>query len=92
MEFRVLGPLEVLGDGGEPLPLGGKRPRALFALLLLHRNEVGLDRPADRRRAGARIRLQASAARSRCTCTPSARRSAPTGSSRAPPAILRVEL
>src|SRR6185503_16988218 len=40
MEFRVLGPLEVLGDGGEPLPLGGRRPRAVLALLLLHRNET----------------------------------------------------
>jgi predicted ATPase/DNA-binding SARP family transcriptional activator len=40
MEFRVLGPLEVLGDSGEPLPLGGKRPRALLALLLLHPNEA----------------------------------------------------
>ena len=40
MEFRVLGPLEVLGDGGEALPLGGKRPRALLALLLLHPNEA----------------------------------------------------
>ena len=40
MEFRVLGPLEVLGDGGKPLPLGGKRPRALLALLLLHPNQA----------------------------------------------------
>jgi predicted ATPase/DNA-binding SARP family transcriptional activator len=40
MEFRVLGPLEVLGDSGEALPLGGKRPRALLALLLLHPNEA----------------------------------------------------
>src|SRR4029078_4466398 len=41
MEFRVLGPLEVLGDDGEALPLGGKRPRALLAVLLLHPNEAG---------------------------------------------------
>jgi predicted ATPase/DNA-binding SARP family transcriptional activator len=48
MEFRVLGPLEVLGDGGEPLPLGGRRPRAVLALLLLHRNEaVSIDRLID---------------------------------------------
>ena len=40
MEFRVLGPLEVLGDDGEALPLGGKRPRALLAVLLLHPNEA----------------------------------------------------
>ena len=36
----MLGPLEVLDDGGEPLPLGGPRPRALLALLLLNANEV----------------------------------------------------
>ena len=40
MEFRVLGPLEVLGDDGEALPLGGKRPRALLAVLLLHPNDA----------------------------------------------------
>jgi DNA-binding SARP family transcriptional activator len=44
MRFRILGPLEVEGDGGE-LPLGGPKPRALLALLLLHPNEVV---PADR--------------------------------------------
>jgi DNA-binding SARP family transcriptional activator len=44
MEFRILGPLEVWGEGGE-VPLGGPKPRALLALLLLHLNEVV---PADR--------------------------------------------
>jgi DNA-binding SARP family transcriptional activator len=39
MEFRILGPLEVIGDD-EPLPLGGVSQRALLALLLLHANEV----------------------------------------------------
>lgn len=39
MEFRVLGPLEVW-HGGRELSLGGRKPRALLALLLLHRNEV----------------------------------------------------
>jgi DNA-binding SARP family transcriptional activator len=39
MEFRILGPLEVEGAGGE-IRLGGRKPRALFALLLLHANEV----------------------------------------------------
>ena len=39
LEFRVLGPLEVL-EGGQPLPLGGPRQRALLALLLLRANEV----------------------------------------------------
>jgi DNA-binding SARP family transcriptional activator len=39
VEFRVLGPLEVL-DEGRPLDLGAPRQRALFAFLLLHANEV----------------------------------------------------
>src|SRR5262245_17941839 len=48
MEFRLLGALEVLGDDGAPVQLGGKRPRALLALLLLHVNEpVSTDRLID---------------------------------------------
>jgi len=39
VEFRILGPLEVVGDAGG-LELGGKRQRALLALLLLHANQV----------------------------------------------------
>ena len=39
MEFRLLGPVEVLRDG-RPIALGGAKPRALFAVLLLHANEV----------------------------------------------------
>ncbi|MGH3126659.1 MAG: AfsR/SARP family transcriptional regulator [Gaiellaceae bacterium] len=47
MEFRVLGPLEVLDDG-RPLDLGAPRQRALFAFLLLHANEVvSTDRLAE---------------------------------------------
>jgi DNA-binding SARP family transcriptional activator len=44
MEFRILGPLEV-SDEGREVSLGGRKPRALLALLLLHPNEVA---PADR--------------------------------------------
>jgi DNA-binding SARP family transcriptional activator len=44
MRFRVLGPLEVESDQGE-VRLGGPKPRALLALLLLSPNEVV---PADR--------------------------------------------
>lgn len=44
MEFRVLGPLEVL-DGDCVLPVRGGRRRALLALLLMHANEVV---PVDR--------------------------------------------
>jgi DNA-binding SARP family transcriptional activator len=39
MEFRILGPLEVW-DGGREVSLGGRKPRALLAVLLLHANEV----------------------------------------------------
>jgi DNA-binding SARP family transcriptional activator len=39
MEFRILGPLEVV-DGGRTLPLGGPRQRALLALLLTRANRV----------------------------------------------------
>ncbi len=47
MEFRILGPLEVL-DEGRTLALGGSKPRALLALLLLHRGEtLGTERLID---------------------------------------------
>jgi DNA-binding SARP family transcriptional activator len=39
LEFRILGPLEVLGDH-RVLPLGGEKQRAALAMLLLHRNTV----------------------------------------------------
>src|SRR4051794_18638178 len=39
MEFRILGPLEVL-DEGRVVALGGSKQRALLALLLLHANET----------------------------------------------------
>ena len=39
MEFRLLGPVEAVRDG-QSLPLGGSKPRALLALLLIHANEV----------------------------------------------------
>ena len=39
MEFRVLGPLEVVEEG-HPIELHGRRQRALLACLLLHANEV----------------------------------------------------
>ncbi len=48
MEFRLLGPVEVRGDDGERVPLGGRRPRALLALLLLNANRpVATDRLID---------------------------------------------
>ena len=39
MEFRILGPLEVV-EHGRSLPLGGARQRTLLALLLTRANEV----------------------------------------------------
>src|SRR5690242_3687021 len=39
MDFRILGPLEVRGERGV-LPLGGPKPRAVMAVLLLHANEA----------------------------------------------------
>jgi DNA-binding SARP family transcriptional activator/tetratricopeptide (TPR) repeat protein len=39
MEFRILGPLEVL-ENGRTVDLGGAKQRALLAILLLHANEV----------------------------------------------------
>jgi predicted ATPase/DNA-binding SARP family transcriptional activator len=57
VEFRILGPLEVRADD-EAVALGGPKPRALLAILLLHANEPvsaerlalalwGEDAPAD---------------------------------------------
>jgi DNA-binding SARP family transcriptional activator/tetratricopeptide (TPR) repeat protein len=39
MEFRILGPIEVV-DGDHRLALGGPKQRALLGLLLLHANKV----------------------------------------------------
>jgi len=39
VEFRILGPLEVIEDG-QTLELGGQKQRVLLAMLLLHANEV----------------------------------------------------
>ena len=39
IDFRILGPLEAVGDDG-PVALGGQKQRALLALLLMHSGEV----------------------------------------------------
>ncbi|HSJ29775.1 MAG TPA: BTAD domain-containing putative transcriptional regulator [Acidimicrobiia bacterium] len=44
MEFRILGPLEVVIDG-EPMELGSPKQRALLVALVLHPNEIV---PTDR--------------------------------------------
>src|SRR4051812_38786443 len=47
LEFRILGPLEVLHDD-RTIELGGARQRAVLAILLLHRGEtVSVDRIVD---------------------------------------------
>src|SRR5215210_1601666 len=47
LEFRILGPLEVVGVEG-PLALGGPKQRATLAILLLNANRVvSIDRLAD---------------------------------------------
>lgn len=48
MDFRVLGPLEVLGADGGALTLGGPKQRAVLAALLVHANvTVSADRLVD---------------------------------------------
>ena len=53
LQFRILGPLEVVGDHG-PLHLGGPKQRATLAILLLSVNRVvSVDRLADDLYSGA---------------------------------------
>jgi DNA-binding SARP family transcriptional activator/WD40 repeat protein len=40
MRFLVLGPLEVSGEGGEPLPLSGSKERTILADLVAHAGHV----------------------------------------------------
>ena len=90
MEFRILGPLEVWNGGGE-VSLGGPKPRALLAVLLLHPNEVvptdrliddlwGEDSPED---AAAALRVNVSRLR----------KALPDGvlSTRSPGYLVRIE-
>jgi DNA-binding SARP family transcriptional activator len=53
LDFRILGPLEVIADGS-PVRLGGPKQRATLAILLLNVNRVvSVDRLADDIYAGA---------------------------------------
>jgi DNA-binding SARP family transcriptional activator len=53
LEYRILGPVEVVGEHG-PLRLGGPKQRATLAILLLHANRVvSVERLADDLYAGA---------------------------------------
>ena len=48
MDYRYLGPLEILGSSGEKVPLGSPKQRMLLALLLLSPNRVvSTDRIVD---------------------------------------------
>ena len=48
LEFRILGPLEVVANGDGVVPIAAQKQRALLALLLLHANEVvSTDRLVD---------------------------------------------
>jgi predicted ATPase/DNA-binding SARP family transcriptional activator len=40
MRFGILGPLQVIGDDGHELALGGRMPRTVLAILLLRANQV----------------------------------------------------
>jgi DNA-binding SARP family transcriptional activator len=76
MEFRILGPLEVVsGDG--PVPPGAGKQRALLAILLLHANEVVWTERMIDQLWGERPDTATKALR--CTCPSRARRSAGSG-------------
>ena len=48
LEFRILGPLEVVANGAGVVPIAAQKQRALLALLLLNANEVvSTDRLVD---------------------------------------------
>ena len=48
MQFRVLGPLEVVDNEGSPVPLGGMKQRSVLGVLLLSANHVvSVDRLVD---------------------------------------------
>ncbi|MEV4081164.1 helix-turn-helix domain-containing protein, partial [Nonomuraea fuscirosea] len=71
MQFGVLGPLVVRPPAGDPLAVGGPRPRALLAMLLLDAGRlVSIDRLidgqyGDRPPSGAANAVQAQVSRLR---------------------------
>jgi predicted ATPase/DNA-binding SARP family transcriptional activator len=49
MRYKILGPFEVTDDAGRPLALGGRKQRAVLAILVLHAGDVvSSDRLIDR--------------------------------------------
>ena len=85
LDFRLLGPLEVL-DGARSLPLGGRKQRTLLAILLLHANEVVAQRHPDRRPLGRATPRRRRERRSRSTSRSCASSSPPSAWRRAAPA------
>ena len=84
MEFRVLGPLEVVDDG-RVLRLGSGKQLALVAYLLLHANEaVSVDRLVDELWIEPRRRPRRRSCGTTSLCSGE---SSETGSSRSRPAI-----
>jgi SARP family transcriptional regulator, regulator of embCAB operon len=78
VDFRVLGPFEVVGAEGS-VPLGGPKQRAVLALLLARANEaVSLDALIDG--LWDEEPLRGPGGRSRRTSTTSGRRLGPIGS------------
>ncbi len=67
MDFRVLGPLEVLGADGRALTLGGPKQRAVLAALLVRANER-LRLTSSSMPCGVKIHRRALCRLSRCTC------------------------
>jgi YVTN family beta-propeller protein len=96
MEFRILGPLEIVDDG-RSLALKGSKKRALLAILLLHANEVVSrerlieDLWGERRPETAATALQGYVSQLRKTLEPDSRRNPSVLVTRAPGYELRVD-
>jgi YVTN family beta-propeller protein len=96
MEFRILGPLEIVDDG-RTLALKGSKKRALLAILLLHANEVVSrerlleDLWGERRPETAATALHGYVSQLRKTLEPDSRRDHSVLVTRAPGYELRLD-
>ncbi|MFC7591856.1 hypothetical protein ACFQYP_55220 [Nonomuraea antimicrobica] len=67
MQFGVLGPLVVRSTAGDPVAVGGPRPRALLAMLLLDAGRtVSLERLIDGQYGDRPRRARPTRSRRRC--------------------------